>query len=55
LIMMVYVPPIANIFHFTSMGISYFLLAIAGWVFSVLRFEIVKLIARKKGMELLKN
>jgi len=55
LIMIVYVPPIANIFHFTSMGISYFLLAIAGWIFSVLRFEIVKLIARKKGMELLKN
>jgi Ca2+-transporting ATPase len=29
LILMVYVPAIQNIFHFTSMPISYFLLAIA--------------------------
>jgi len=55
LIAIVYIPSIANIFHFTSMGIEYFLLAIAVWFFSVLRFEIVKLVARKKGIELLKN
>lgn len=30
IVMMVYIPAIANIFHFTSMGIKYFLLAIAG-------------------------
>ena len=29
IVMMVYIPAIANIFHFTSMGIKYFLLA---WV-----------------------
>lgn len=55
LIAIVYIPSIANIFHFTSIGIEYFLLAIAVWFFSVLRFEIVKLVARKKGIELLKN
>ena len=55
IVMMVYIPAIANIFHFTSMGIKYFLLAIAGWIFSVLRFEIVKFIARRKQIELLKN
>lgn len=54
-IMMVYVPAVANIFHFTSMGIKYFLLAITAWFSSVLRFEIVKLVARKRGIELLKN
>jgi magnesium-transporting ATPase (P-type) len=29
LIMMVYVPAVQNIFHFTSMPVGYFLLAIA--------------------------
>ncbi|MFA7298258.1 MAG: cation-translocating P-type ATPase [Candidatus Absconditabacterales bacterium] len=55
IIMMVYIPAVANIFHFTSMGIRYFLLAIVAGFSSVLRFEIVKLIARKRGVELLKD
>jgi Ca2+-transporting ATPase len=55
LIMMVYIPVVQNIFHFTSMSIQYFLLAIAGWLFSVLRFEGVKNFSRKKGVDLLKN
>ena len=53
--MMVYVPAVGKIFHFTSMRIEYFLLAIAAGIVSVLRFEIVKLFARKKGIELLKD
>lgn len=55
LIMMVYIPSIANIFHFTSMEIPYFLLAIGWWLFSVVRFEWIKYFFNKKGIELLKN
>lgn len=55
LIMMVYVPAVQNIFHFTSMGIWYFLLAIAGGLLSVVWFEWVKFFSNRKGIELLKN
>jgi len=55
LIMMVYIPAIQNIFHFSSMSIAYFLLAIAGWLLSVFRFEWVKFFSNKKGIELLKD
>ncbi|EKD24851.1 MAG: hypothetical protein ACD_80C00146G0006 [uncultured bacterium (gcode 4)] len=55
LVMMVYVPAVQNIFHFTSMGIWYFLLAIAGGLLSVFRFEWVKFFSNRKGIELLKN
>lgn len=54
-VMMVYVPAVQNIFHFTSMGIWYFLLAIATWFLSVLRFELLKFFSNKKGIELLKD
>lgn len=55
LVAMVYVPAIQNIFHFSSMHISYFLLAIAWGFISVLRFEGIKYIANKKNIELLKD
>jgi hypothetical protein len=52
---MVYVPAIQNIFHFTSMGIWYFLLAIGWWLFSITRFEGVKYFSNRKWIELLKD
>jgi Ca2+-transporting ATPase len=55
LVAMVYIPAVQNIFHFTSMGLWYFLLAIGGWLFSVIRFEWIKYFSNKKGIELLKN
>lgn len=55
IILMVYVPAIANLFHFISMDIRYFLIAIGVWFLSVIRFEMVKRIARVKEIELLKN
>ncbi len=54
-ILMVYIPAIADIFHFSGMDIKYFLFAILAWFCSVLRFEIVKRFARRKGIELLKD
>lgn len=54
-IMMVYIPAIADLFHFAPMNMSYFLIAIGVGFFSVLRFEVIKQIARTKGIELLKN
>lgn len=55
LILMVYIPAVQNIFHFTSMSIWYFLLAIGWWLFSVFRFEWVKFFSNKRGIELLKD
>ncbi len=55
LVAMVYIPAVQNIFHFTSMGLWYFLLAIGWWLFSVVRFEWIKYFSNKKGIELLKN
>lgn len=54
-IAMVYIPAIADIFHFVPINIGHFLLAIGAGFCSVLRFEGIKWIARKKGVELLKN
>jgi len=55
LIMMVYIPAVQNIFHFTSMPVQYFLLAIAWGLFSVFRFEWVKFFSNRRGIELLKD
>lgn len=55
LVLMVYVPAVSNMFHFTSMKIEYFLLAIAGWIISIARFEWVKYFSNRKWIELLKN
>lgn len=51
----VYVPAITKIFHFSTLNIKYFLFALLAWFSSVLRFEVVKWFARKKGIELLKD
>ncbi len=55
LILMVYMPAVQNIFHFTSMSIWYFFLAIGWWVISVFWFELIKYFSNKKGIELLKD
>jgi Ca2+-transporting ATPase len=55
LIIMVYIPAVQNIFYFTSMRIGYFILALAGWLLSVFRFEWVKFFSKRKGIELLKD
>jgi hypothetical protein len=54
-IIMVYIPAVADLFHFVAMDIKYFLLAIGIGFCSILRFEVVKRIARKRNIELLKN
>jgi Ca2+-transporting ATPase len=55
LVAMVYIPAVQNIFHFTSMSIPYFLLAIGWGLFSVFRFEWVKYFSNRKWIELLKD
>ncbi|MFA6255551.1 MAG: cation-translocating P-type ATPase [Candidatus Absconditabacterales bacterium] len=55
LIIMVYIPAVQNIFYFTSMRIGYFILALAGGLLSVFRFEGVKFFSKRKGIELLKD
>ncbi len=55
LIAMVYIPTLQDIFKLSHLSVYHFLIAIAWWIISVVRFEILKLIAKHKHIELLKN